>query len=196
MAPLMNSGRNKLIVDYNITDFFMMFWSLSFVKEGALDGPIDGPLWFIRDLMVMTIISPVLFVIAKKMPYLILFGLFIYISGTWSGIPGLSIVALVFFSLGAYFATNKFSFVEWSKDNFGTLSVFYISILTLLVLTKDSHVIPLWIHHFNVIVGVFFSAGLAAWISEKKYRVPPFLVGSTFFVFASHSELLKIFIRM
>ena len=198
LVPSMNSGRNKLILDYNIHDFIMMFWSMSYIKEGGMNGPMDTPLWFIRDLMVMMVLSPLIFFLIKKTKLLLpVLSLLLYVSGLWIGVPGFSSVALAFFGLGAYFAISHFDFTLFSKTNARSFTISYILLLILVVVMNDNDMEFCWIKNFLVILGVFSSIGWAAWLTGNLYfKISTFLTSSTFFVFASHCEILKVFIRL
>lgn len=198
IAPSMNSGRNKLIADYTIQDYFMSFWSMSYVNEGGVSGPIDSPLWFIRDLMVMIVISPVIYWVVKKikmvLPILLALA---YIVGINTGIQGFSMTALAFFPIGACFGIMKLDFVGISRK-FLKYSVLLYSILLLgIVVAMGSNSEQTFANRLAVLVGVFMVIGIASLLEEKySCKISVFLTGSTFFIFASHSEILKIVIRL
>ena len=46
-------GEHKLVVDYSLKDWFLVF-----VNQNSSGLPINTPLWFVRDLIVMVLISP------------------------------------------------------------------------------------------------------------------------------------------
>lgn len=62
-APSLTSPDRKMIADYSLIDFVDSFWHYDGVSYG---GPIYGPLWFIRDLIVIDVLSPLLFFLIKK----------------------------------------------------------------------------------------------------------------------------------
>lgn len=75
--------------------------------------PINFPLWFLRDLIVMTLLSPLFyyFFLYAKLSGLIL--LFIcYLLSIESGIPGLSTKAIAFFGLGSYLGLFKYNLLR------------------------------------------------------------------------------------
>lgn len=198
MAPSMNSGRNKLILDYSLQDFLMMFWSMSYIKEGGMNGPMDTPLWFIRDLMVMMLLSPLLYLLIKRLKILFpAFSLLLYVSGLWLGVPGFSSVALAFFTMGAFFAISHYDFAMFANTNIKFFTVSYFLLLISVVIMKDNGMEISWIKKALVVIGVFASIGWAAWLSvNHSFKISTFLTGSTFFVFASHCEVLKVLIRL
>ena len=57
--------------DYNQALFSLMgLWivpeHLHFVLSGSMTTPIDGPLWFMRDLIVMTLLTPIIYKVIKN----------------------------------------------------------------------------------------------------------------------------------
>lgn len=69
---------------------------------------IDAPLWYIRDLMCMMLLSPLFYYWVK---YTKLIGILLlyayYVSGINIPVPGLSSTAIFFFGIGAYLSLNK-----------------------------------------------------------------------------------------
>ena len=188
VAPSMNSGRTKLVLDFTFNDFISCFWSMEGVNGMAT--PIDGPLWFIRDLMVMIILSPLFFFVINRFKIIvpiILLALYIL------GVP---LTSFCFFSIGAYFGICKVDFVSFVTKYVKFLSTSYIIVLFFLILLMDRIVLPENISLLEIVIGVFASIGIAGCYCKKGIRANNFLAGSTFFIFASHSEILKIFIRL
>lgn len=55
------SGANTKIADYSVAEWAQAFWCV----EGT-QSPINPPLWYIRDLMVMVVLSPILYCLMKN----------------------------------------------------------------------------------------------------------------------------------
>jgi len=62
-------------------------------------------MWFVRDLMVIVLLSPVVYWLVKKTKgfFVLLIALF-YVSGVWIDIHGLTSATVFYFSAGAYFS--------------------------------------------------------------------------------------------
>ena len=141
----------------------------SFHETGAF--PLIYPLWFIRDLFCVCLISPLIYECIK-----ILRLIFVFILGTvWIlggeipilGYYMMSMSALFFFSLGSYF-----------------------SLLNLSV----SEIVHL--HNLAILSGIIFVLwGTEYLLSHKNIAPIPFLSSATFFVFAIHEPILLSTIR-
>lgn len=194
-VPSMASGRTKMIADYTWTDYISSFWSMSYVYDGGMNGPINSPLWFVRDLIVMCIMSPLIYFLLKRLKAIIPIALvLLFISHVWDGVPGLSVSALAFFTLGAYLGMNKIKFAEQSLKLLPYTLGCYILLLIFLLTIE----LPTWFNfgRLGVVIGIVMSCGIAAWACSMGRKTNKFLAGSTFFIFASHCELLKVFIRL
>lgn len=147
--------------------------------------PYDSPLWFIRDLMVMTIISPFLFYLIKKLKVVFVVILSIlYITGIWFQIPGFEIRAVLFFSIGAYLAYNKKSLMQMCKNK----SIHIFSVLAL-VFTIFFYAINsecrFYICRIFILLGTFSIFEIAANVM-KRISISPVFTKTTFFIYAAH----------
>ena len=70
--------------------------------------PLNIPLWFIRDLFIISLLTPIIYFAVTKIKIWLIFALFFaYISKIWTQIPGLDIESIFYFTVGAFFAINK-----------------------------------------------------------------------------------------
>lgn len=63
--------------------------------------PIDGPLWFVRDLIVCVIFAPIIYIFLNKYALSVL--LVLLILNVWIPIEGFSIISVFFFLVGRIF---------------------------------------------------------------------------------------------
>lgn len=191
------SGENKLIVDYSIKDWLEAFWARPYPANHPNYRPIAFQFWFIRDLMVVMVFSPVIYILVK---YLRVLGVFIlgalWLFGFWFNIPGFSIVAFFAFSAGAYFSVHKKNFATVFKSVLPYFSVIYL-IIALADLCTKGDIYNQNIHIIGIIVGCVFSIGLAATCIEKGlWKVSAKLSSSTFFLYAYHGLPLALFAKL
>lgn len=187
--PDLMSGRNKLIVDYTLKDWVLSFWDTSYRTNG-LTLPINGPLWFIRDLMMVMILSPVIFLIIKYIKkYAILIMALVWLSGYSGPCVGLSMVAIFFYSTGAWFGINRKPFVyDCKAEILITAFVIYIAAACLIqssVISQSS--ISNYLNKLELLAGCVLAIQTAAYlIRNGRCKENYFLAGSSFFLFAYH----------
>lgn len=157
--------------------------------EVVNSAPIDGPLWFLRDLIVVTLLTPVIYLVISRGQKIAIWILFLaYVSRVWVNVQGISILAVFFFSLGAYFAINKSSIISFAdryKYFFVPTSVVLMFVTT--VYNGDNTVTGQYFYPFYVSSGVFTLWYLAS-VCVRKYnmKVNATLVSSCFFIYAFH----------
>jgi len=154
--------------------------------------PIDGPLWYVRDLMLMVILSPVVYWLIKKMGVWYVVTLFfvwffcpssllptLYDNGQW-------ITASFFFSFGAFFSVNKENFVL-SFRKLKMIPVLFIIVAIADVFTKTMEYNG-YIHKVGIVFGIVSAVVVVSYLLEyEKIKVNPDLANSSFFIFALHS---------
>lgn len=92
--------------DYSLTDYLSGFWSSTINGNGL---PANNPLWFMRDLMVVSLMAPVITCLVKgKCGFLTIISLAVcYAINIEIPVCGISIEAILFFSVGAYLAIHR-----------------------------------------------------------------------------------------
>lgn len=154
-----------------------------------MTGPYDHPLWFLRDLIVITLLSPLVFYIVKQFKiYVIIVLFFAYISRIWLLIPGFNISAWFFFSVGAYFAINKINIIRWTCK-YALLFIPLSIILLSFSIAYDGvntvigqNILPLYV--CAGVPSIIYLAGVC--VSKFKLEPNKFLVSSCFFIYAFH----------
>lgn len=118
-------GINSLkpaLSDYSIQDFNLQ----SFVNWLWIK-PVMGPTWFIRELFVAVLLSPVLYIFIKYIKHslafvillLLVWGVFDFCGMDWQLTPyGINIMAIAFFVLGSYLAVHEIDILKLSDSLF------------------------------------------------------------------------------
>lgn len=187
--PNMMSGRKKLVADYSLLDWLSAFWAIGNEGEGAF-APIDYPLWFIRELMVVMIFSPIIYLFVKKLRKFGIVALaLLWVSSLWKDVPGGSLTAILFFTAGGWFSINKKNFVEYLKPCLPWVTLAYC--IVLLILTYFMGELGEWrvpIERIGMLLGIASVITLSAYFLEKGiWRENTFLAKSSFFIFACHA---------
>ena len=157
--------------------------------------PIDVPLWFVRDLMIIVLCTPIINWLIEKFRFwpVLFFGCLwfgnIFIKpydpfGLSSGF----FTGFFFFSLGAYMSINKKNMVT-EFGRFFKLSMILYPLLGVLCMLS-AYICPastLVIKQLTVLAGLLFAYNVAVWLLRGGYyKANPFLASASFFVYVSH----------
>lgn len=197
------SGNNKLIADYTISDWLWAFWDTGMMNKNAhYDGarnafPICYQFWFIRDLIVTVILSPIIYLIlryAKLIGLLFLAGC--YIVKIQIPIAGINSLSIFFFALGAYFAIYNNNFVDILRKHFTKIAFAYLAIAIIQYILKN-YDFYLYIHNFFIIIGVALIFASVSYLLEKNKigMIPSFIADSNFFIYGYHGITIFFIIK-
>ncbi len=192
----------KLLPQYNhfFGNLLVVNLSIRDILNKIIIDPIPFQFWFIRDLIILVILSPILFYLLKQLKIFIIIILFL----TWFLGVHLYIVApdaLLFFSVGAYIAINKSDFLLKIRKKQLTfyLTVFWLLILlikTIMILYYDvSFSSESYILKFSILIGLaavwslFDNVFKNSTIDNRKLNR---LTEFTFIIFAFHEPLQTI----
>lgn len=185
----LTSGAYKSVVDYTFYDYLLAFWKVN----GTM--PINGVLWFIRDLMIVVLFSPLLYWALRYLRWMgLLLGGGMWILGVHSSIP--SMTAIFFFSLGAWFSINSRNFVADFKPFFPYGFILYLLFAIGTVGMRESQSFD-YISRVGILLGVVAVIALVTYYVEKgSWKSSAFLTGSCFLVYAFHQLPLNIVERI
>ncbi len=183
----------------NLLSCFWNYNTSMVTNHGAMElanylpAPINNPLWFVKDLIVVVLFTPLIYWVLKRTKYFVitLLGILWFADRffDFNLDNQFFLCSFFFFSLGAYMSIN-------SKDilamfgRFSRLSmVMYPLLAVVQVATVDSFpACSKFIMLLNVLVGLLFAYNLSAWFLKKKIcNVSPMLASSSFFIYVSHS---------
>ena len=158
--------------------------------------PICYQFWFLRDLMVVMLFSPLVYWLIKKLKQyaVIILGIF-WVTGFWLVLPGFSITALFFFSFGACFSIHGINFAVKVQSYWRQTGVLYL-LLSLVVLALREYEWCTYLAKINILIGIFFAVSLTAhFIGKGSWRVNKFLSESSFFIYAYHGMFLALVVK-
>lgn len=197
VTPSLMSGTNKPITDYSFLDWLKAFWAKDSSDPDKVGMPADYPLWFMRDLMVVMVASPLVFGLVRYLRQyaVIALGLFWMISW-WIEIPGFSLTALFFFSAGAFFSVHGRNIVTDLRPLLFPAVVLYV-VLVVCDLCFMGDTWHRYLHSVGIIVGCILAITLSAACLEKGWwRAINFLASSSFFIYAYHGMPLSLIIKL
>lgn len=191
-----NFGKPNLMADIHVClqgKFPHMFWDLN--KWDGSTGPINLPLYYVRDLIGMCLLSPVVFLVCKKTKlYGVIAILLLNIAGFIPSYPGIRNTGITFFTLGAYFSImNKDIVYEVCRYGkyFLCLSLLLIPVV-INIFTFNTFFIDYSTRLFSV-VGLLSLVWIVKVTSNKyDYNYPKVILESIFFVYAAHEGLMLL----
>ena len=192
LFPGLLSGNNMMIGEYGVKDYLMSFWDVSYRTGGTVHLPMNGSLWFIRDLMVVMVLSPLIWLIIK---YLKVWGpiilMLVWLSGWGGPFTGLSTTAIFFFTAGAWFGIKKIKFIKEMTPvcliSCGGVYILSAAIINIISTTP-------WTEYADKLLCLAGCALIVQtsgyYINNGKWHPKPFLAKSSFFLFAYHSPVV------
>lgn len=180
LIPSMMSGDNKAILDYNVFDILIAYTI----------HPIDGPLWFVRDLFIMVMITPILWILLSRLKVfvpIILLSLYLF---------GIISDGIIFFVFGAFFKIFDINFISISRNTF-KLSLSVSLILAILYILMPE----IWgvsMTHFSKIININSFIACCSLLVAKFSGNPikPTIVASNFFIYAYHKMPLLLVMKL
>lgn len=182
------NGKN--MADYSLIDYLRLFWDRGSYDKGNFV-PLLCPLWYIRNLLIMSVLSPLLFYITKYTRELFLLIVTIWWMLTYHNafIPQ----TVLFFSLGAYFSILQVNPLEvFYKRRVTFLMLFVIfGICDIVTHTLWSSSINLQLHRLALIFNIPALFLLADYCSRHGLS-SKLLSNAAFIVFCVHYPIIIV----
>ena len=190
-------------------DWIHWIWDFSFNNQyGVVNGlgivhdltyPINGPLWYVRDLLVLCLLTPVIYWFIIKVGRIYVASLcLLYVLDIWPNIHGLGLTSMFFFNIGSFFALNKINIVLLFKRI--EVPCFLIALILLCFLIPNSNSYKIGVINmsvFYIMAGVVSVFNIAHRILLfGRVGVNKWLTNSVFFIFAFHTNCLLDHIRV
>lgn len=185
------AGKN--LADYTLIDYIRAFWDRGVWDHGN-GSPVLCPLWYIRNLMVLVILSPVLYYIIRytRLLFPLVFG-FLWINSHDSAY---TLQSLTMFLLGAFFPIcnrNPIEIFDKYKVLFVSTFLFFATMDYLHLFVFIPYALP--IHRLSLITNTFICISFIGDYMYRRHLYSPFLSKSAFFIFCIHYPI-TIFLRL
>lgn len=179
-------------IGFTWIDWLKPFWNVNEAQGATGDLPVSIQFWYIRDLIMMVLLSPVIYWLTRRLRYgLVLFFGVLWLADIWRWhVTGFSITAFTFFSLGAYFSICRKNFVEIVEPYALQLGVLYaVYIVLRFVVELDMALFE----RLGIVLGMAFVVSVAArFVTKGTWDANKLLSESSFFIFAFHMLALTI----
>lgn len=182
------NGKN--IVNYSLIDYFRLFWDRGSFDNGNFV-PLLCPLWYIRNLLIMSVLSPIFYYLIKyaREVFLLLIAMWWMMTYHNAFIPQ----TILFFCLGAYFSIfNRNPLETIIKNKYLFLFLFIVlafgDIITHVTISTPFN---LQIHRFALTFNIPALLLLADYCVRHGYSNEQ-LPNSAFIVFCVHYPIVVI----
>lgn len=181
---------DKSLSDYSIIDYIRLFWDRGSYDNGNFV-PLLCPLWYIRNLLIMSVLSPLFYYIIRYLreSFLIITVMW------WMSIHDNAFIpqTILFFSLGAYFPIfniNPLKMVTERKPLF--ISLFFIFLLA----DWGSHMIlytpiNLQLHRMALLFNIPILLLIGDWCMQRGFYNRR-LSDTSFIVFCVHYPIVVV----
>jgi len=193
IAALQAISHHRLTLDELSPAVFWNFYSVAGQQTdwtghvNTLTAPIDMPLWFLRDLMVVSLLSPVVYWTIRRLgiPWLALLTV-VYLSGIAAFEPGLSAYAVYFFSLGAYLSIGRHDPVAVACRLQWPAAAISLLLATAMLFTYGWPVFSSLMLAFRLTGAITVFALAVRLLQHIDRQLPELVVRSTYFIFLAH----------
>ena len=186
------NGRS--LADFQFTDYLRLFWDRGSYDNGNFV-PILCPLWYIRNLLIMSLLSPLIYYIIRYARELFLVAITVWWLTTHHNafIPQ----TILFFSLGAYFSIFDINPLRIVSENKAIIIVLFgiFAVGDIFSHTVTGTPINLQLHRISLILNIPVLLLLADWCVRHNYT-SELLPNSAFIVFCVHYPIVVLLRRI
>ena len=162
--------------------------------------PVDLPLWYLRDLICMTILTPVFFLYFNSLGrYGVLLFSLLYVFSDYliDFPPGLASTSIFFFGIGAYMSLSGKNMLEFAFRHKSMAYILFFPTLFLSTYINNQHEV------YEVCVRIFVIVGIIAFTNviyelSKNERFSNMMIRlspTVFFIFAFHELYIKNWLK-
>lgn len=166
-----------------------------FGQEQLMTAPANMPLWFLRDLMVVSLLTPIIYILVRKLGWWLIGMLTIlYLSGVCAFIPGLSAYAVCFFTFGAFLSIRKMDLIESLKRFEWPAYILSVLLAIAMMLTYRTSTFSSLMLCFRLTGAVAVFCLAARILSSTTRRLPSVVCDSAYFIYLAHYVFFLSFI--
>lgn len=179
----------KSPLNMDLRDVFLAFWDLN---QGLT------PLWFIRDLILINLLTPLIYLFCKRMSNLSFFIVcVVFLLGWYIYIPSVFSRSMCLYIMGAWFSINRMDIVSTLFKYRILFLVFYFSSVILDYIGIKCPFNNYLIYNAMIVSGMFFVIALVASMNKYGYlRRNKLLEESSFFIYVSHMFIIHLLVKV
>lgn len=190
LLPNFMNPEGKVIFEWGLEEIYYSFWS----------GPEPKPLWYIRDLFCIMLLSPVLYFLISRFKIIpvVIFTL-LWIIFDPLEIPGICLCGFAFFGFGAYFSITKRNFVKtfapYSWQIYGAFALLACGMFFL----KGTTIEPYYNRLITPVGSICVVLICSHLLHKNICRPSETLANASFFIYLFHqiptTTLLKVIVK-
>lgn len=166
-----------------------------FGHEQLMTAPANMPLWFLRDLMVVSLLTPIIYILVRRLGYWLMAVLIVlYLSGVYAFIPGFSAYAVFFFTLGAFLSIRKMDLVENLKQFEWPAYGFSVILGVAMMITYSTPVFSFLMLCFRLTGAIAVFCLATRILILTKGRISSVVCDSAYFIYLAHYVFFFSFI--
>lgn len=179
------TGERPLVLELEGFENIALFFGFN-----GFEYPAAYQFWFIRDLMLLVVLTPLIYIFLLKIPYIFLLGLSVmwFFDLSYLEIVNIDPISPFFFTLGAYLGMKKYDFSN--TDHYALQIVLLYLLMSIVNLFMDS----LYIDHAAIFIGTLALFSFTKYIVTMT-KIKDNLISLSkysFFVYATHEPFLSI----
>lgn len=177
-------------IGFDFEDLFHSFWVIDIPGRSG-SSPIDGPLWYVRNLMIMVVISPIISYMMKYTKwYLILIMTILWIIQIPPFNKGIGI-AFYFFSLGGYLRMFDYHIENLQRYAKYLIIAYPIYVIYAFLMQSNS---DSWDFQLGILLGIGAIFSLTIHFikcGSENCKFTKILSETSFFIYCLHDLLLQ-----
>ena len=189
-------GKPMLIMGKSIADYELVDYLRAFIDRGSWDSgngvPMLCPYWYIRNLMVICVFSPIIYYSIRYLKWIPVLALFVW----WISIPynGMIASSLLFFSIGAYFSIEQKNPIVGLQK----YKIAFWGICAVAFLIDWAHcfmIVPyaLYFHRISLLLNIFLLLLVGSYFGNIHYIGREILDKSAFWIYTVHYPMTIAF---
>lgn len=186
-----------LLIPYIVWNLLMAL-KLQEISLATFIAPANMPLWFLRDLIMVSMVTPILYIGVKRLGWwLALILVPIYLTGVWAVQPDVNPYAICFFTFGAMLSIRKMDLVEACGRYAWQACALSMILGIAMMLTYGSEVYMILMLGFRItsVVALFGMARFAHWGQDPLCLTQlRFGAGASYFIYLAHYVLFFGFV--
>lgn len=164
-------------------------------QEQWMTAPANMPLWFLRDLIVVSLLTPIIYILVRKFgSWLMALLTILYLSGICAFIPGISAYAVYFFTFGAFFSIRKMNLIESARRLEWPAYTLSVILAVAMMLAYSTQVFSSLMLCFRLVGAVAVFCLASRILSSTSKRLPSIVCDSAYFIYLSHYVFFFSFI--